>query len=441
MNVFYKYIHHHKYLLLIIFCCIIIKPILHSQNLINNGYDIVVNKGAYVIVSGNYKNETSNTIPGKIDLDGNLIVRGDWLNLSPEDNVFINIEKTPDGLVLLDGKNTQHIGGTNSTTFENLTIANANKTLDINDNIIKGKLTIDAPLLLNSKKIIIDNLNPSSLIYKSKYILSETSSLSGYGEVQWNIGSETGTYEIPFGTGSGNNDLNLTLTTNSAGQDATGNIKFATYPSDCNNLPYPTTVTGSSISPEYIADRYWIIDPEYNNSKPDVDIIFTYTADDIDIACNPSIKQDLLTAQSYCKDCGNDWKAAGSSSALLKKVSVKGVPGSQCYAPWRLISPEEETTIFYPNAFTPDYDGLNDTFGPEGISLDLFTNYKLMIFDRWGDMVFQCDDVKLKWDGKIKHSGSLGMPGVYVWVAEYNNEKGLHKKQIGKVTMLNTQGY
>jgi gliding motility-associated-like protein len=433
-----RYIFYYFNLLLAAFCLSLLLPAeLFSQILVNNGHNIFVNTGAYVIVSGDYINETSSTIPGKIDLDGTMIVRGDWLNQSPENNVLINIEKSPNGLVKLDSKTLQHIGGNNSTTFENLTIENANKMLDITDNTIKGKLTVDAALLLNSKKIIIDNPNPSSITYRSKYILSETPPLPGYGEVQWNIGSQTGTYQIPFGTGANNNDLNLGLTTTTAGQDANGKITFATYRTDCNNLPIPTGVSGlSSVLPEYIADRYWIIDPDYSNRKPDVDIDFTYTDKDIALSCNPNINADMLIGESYCKDCGNSWKTAGTSYATTRKVLVKGVPGSQCYAPWRLLSNDEETTVFYPNAFTPNIVGMNDIFLPVGMSLDLLTNYKLMIFDRWGDRIFQSDNIHTGWDGKFKNTGKLALQGVYVWVAEYTNKMGMHKRQIGKVTLL-----
>ena len=435
-----KFLHTYLLFLLAIICMSFDIPLLHCQNLINNGSNIIINKNANLIVSKDYRNESLNTTPGKINIHGNMIVRGNWTNLSPEDNVFVNIENNPDGNIILDGNIQQHINGTNSTTFENLLIKNSDKILDVNNNSVKGILTVDAVLDLNTNKIIIDNKAPGSILYKSKYIYSETTPSEGYSEVQWNIGDAQGLYQIPFGSGAGANDLNLSLTTTSSGTPADGNYTFATYPADCINSPLPTGVINTPIPPENVADRYWIINPDYADIKPNVNIEFTYTPKDIDVICNPYIVKEKLVAQSYCKDCNNDWKTPGISLASPKQVEVTGVKGNECYAPWRLMSIEEAPTIFYPNAFTPDNNGNNDKFGPIGMYMNLFSDYKFIIFDRWGELIFQTNDINTKWDGTVKNSGKIAPEGVYVWVAKYNDEKGLKRKQTGRVTLLITMG-
>lgn len=54
--------------------------------------------------------------------------------------------------------------------------------------------------------------------------------------------------------------------------------------------------------------------------------------------------------------------------------------------------------IFWaPNAFTPDGDGLNDTWSPTVIGA---RNYSLEIFDRWGALRFSTEDPKQGWDGE-----------------------------------------
>ena len=62
-----------------------------------------------------------------------------------------------------------------------------------------------------------------------------------------------------------------------------------------------------------------------------------------------------------------------------------------------------------PNAFTPNGDGLNDFFGPEGYSRA--TAFELYIYDRWGKLVFQSKDISKKWDGKI--NGVSASDGFY----------------------------
>lgn len=60
-------------------------------------------------------------------------------------------------------------------------------------------------------------------------------------------------------------------------------------------------------------------------------------------------------------------------------------------------------TVFVPNVFTPNDDGLNDFFGPQGklISIEF---YEMYIFDRWGKLVYFTNDHTKPWDGKINGS-------------------------------------
>jgi len=73
-------------------------------------------------------------------------------------------------------------------------------------------------------------------------------------------------------------------------------------------------------------------------------------------------------------------------------------------------------SLYIPNAFTPDKDGLNDVFKPVGIGV---TKYHLMIFTRWGDKIFDSTNMNDGWDGTYK--GNLCQLSVYVWVLEYES--------------------
>src|SRR5205807_1790099 len=59
-------------------------------------------------------------------------------------------------------------------------------------------------------------------------------------------------------------------------------------------------------------------------------------------------------------------------------------------------------TFYAPNAFTPgDMDGLNDGFKGTGIGIDNST-FKMWIYDRWGNLVWESHDLEKAWDGRIK---------------------------------------
>jgi gliding motility-associated-like protein len=69
-------------------------------------------------------------------------------------------------------------------------------------------------------------------------------------------------------------------------------------------------------------------------------------------------------------------------------------------------------TFHIPNAFSPNTGELNPSFGPEGIFKGLI-EYKMEIFTRWGEKVFETTDLTKKWDGRFKDKPAA--PGVYVY--------------------------
>lgn len=96
---------------------------------------------------------------------------------------------------------------------------------------------------------------------------------------------------------------------------------------------------------------------------------------------------------------------------------------------------EDAFTIYVPNAFTPDNDEFNQGFGPvfpEGFDL---RNYELIIFDRWGEILFESRNPEIGWDGS--YSGKTAQDGVYTW--KINVRDGNTNKQyslVGHVSLL-----
>lgn len=89
----------------------------------------------------------------------------------------------------------------------------------------------------------------------------------------------------------------------------------------------------------------------------------------------------------------------------------------------------------FPNAFTPDNDGLNETFGPIGECLAV--DYDFKIFNRWGQLVFYTDRFSDHWDGNVK--GRPAPSDLYFWVVTYWRIKGdrpLSEVKRGSLTLL-----
>lgn len=88
-------------------------------------------------------------------------------------------------------------------------------------------------------------------------------------------------------------------------------------------------------------------------------------------------------------------------------------------------------SIFVPNAFTPNGDGLNDVFS---IDQRVITDLKLYVFDRWGHMIAEIVDVGLGWDGMFE--GIPVLESVYAWKLTYTDQNGVYQEKRGKVNVL-----
>ena len=67
-------------------------------------------------------------------------------------------------------------------------------------------------------------------------------------------------------------------------------------------------------------------------------------------------------------------------------------------------------SIYIPSAFTPNGDGLNDTFGIKGEGV---SDFHIYIYDRWGEIIFESTEARKQWDGKYK--GQQVEQGTYVY--------------------------
>ncbi len=90
-----------------------------------------------------------------------------------------------------------------------------------------------------------------------------------------------------------------------------------------------------------------------------------------------------------------------------------------------------EGSLYIPNAFTPNGDGINDFFGPEAIDV---SKYSLKIFNRWGEIIFTSNNLKNGWDGTFK--GKTVQNDVYVYQLNYEFNTGKTGNAVGRVTLI-----
>lgn len=78
-----------------------------------------------------------------------------------------------------------------------------------------------------------------------------------------------------------------------------------------------------------------------------------------------------------------------------------------------IVNYTQEFVLLVPDAFTPNADNINEKFEVKGLFVNTF---KMAIFNRWGEVVFQSNDINNSWDGMIK--GQKAPAGSYVYKAE-----------------------
>ena len=139
-----------------------------------------------------------------------------------------------------------------------------------------------------------------------------------------------------------------------------------------------------------------------------------------------------------CKECTYLWNTGDTSASIYARptnyysVFVGNKFGCTIQTD-AFIDAERNCyeSLYVPNAFTPDKDGINDFFK---IYYTGLTIHKLWIFDRWGELIFSSEDPEPSWNGFYK--GELCKTDLYVWKLEYSDMYNTKKVIFGHVTLL-----
>jgi gliding motility-associated-like protein len=81
---------------------------------------------------------------------------------------------------------------------------------------------------------------------------------------------------------------------------------------------------------------------------------------------------------------------------------------------YRPLCIRPDFTFYAPNAFTPNGDGVNDLWSPKGLGIDPAT-YHLMMFDRWGNLMWETRTWGQGWDGRANNGNGIAQIDTYIW--------------------------
>ncbi len=117
----------------------------------------------------------------------------------------------------------------------------------------------------------------------------------------------------------------------------------------------------------------------------------------------------------------------GTFNVMLISINQNGCSDTA----FRTIIILPDFYFYFPNAFSPNKNNKNDVFRGYGEGLK---SYRMRIFDRWGQLIFESNDINIGWDGTYK--GDDVSSGVYVCVFDVENFRSNKNRRFGSITLI-----
>ena len=117
-------------------------------------------------------------------------------------------------------------------------------------------------------------------------------------------------------------------------------------------------------------------------------------------------------------------------------VELVGVSIHDCRdTVYNTVRIKDEFTFYAPSAFSPNNDGINDFFQVFGHGIDN-KNFKLIVYDRWGEPIFESVDINDAWDGRVYGGNDIVQIGTYTWACFFKDDNGVLHEEVGSVTVV-----
>ena len=111
------------------------------------------------------------------------------------------------------------------------------------------------------------------------------------------------------------------------------------------------------------------------------------------------------------------------------------VSEGECFAIDKIVVPDCECNIYLPNAITPtDFNGINDYFSVPQHSQRQINTFEIIIYNRWGEMVFRSEDKNFRWNGDS--NGKIMTNTTFTYVIRWTNSNGKECLVKGIITVL-----
>lgn len=201
------------------------------------------------------------------------------------------------------------------------------------------------------------------------------------------------------------------------------------------------SVTLLAISDSGCASHYTLASPIVVYPKPEAGFDFTNTQMDV-LDATTGIVSTAVGASGYTYFVSDGSVITGhanfehtftnqdpaSYSVVQVVTSIYGCKDTIM----KTIEVKPGFTFYIPNAFSPNGDGMNDVFKGTGIGIK---DFALMIYDRWGNLVFASNDLEKGWDGTFK-GNEVVLEDVFVWKVNLRDDNDKRHDFAGTVSLI-----
>jgi len=336
------------------------------------------------------------------------------------DSVFVKIHDLPTPVVFANGTTTFCDGGSVllevDSIYENMIWNNYLSTNSQQLNVDStasyfvtvtdeyGCTNNSNSIFVSSNNIILPDFSYDGFCVKNpiNFFNNSTTSDGDFISTLWSVDSSNflfgDTIDFTFSE-SGLHTISLNVSTNNNCQDSVTKVininenpiaDFTYSPITVSNLDPVVTFFTTSINP-YIVK--WFVN----------DSIFSYDINSSYSLNNPGISTIMLLVED--------------SNRCIDSITKQ-------------IITYYDFILYMPTSFSPNNDGINDSFGPKGLRMDFYKAYEFEIFNRWGDIVFKTFDVNINWNGDDVQDG------IYNWTINIVDELGKLRVKSGEVTLF-----
>lgn len=113
------------------------------------------------------------------------------------------------------------------------------------------------------------------------------------------------------------------------------------------------------------------------------------------------------------------------------RVTAYSAQNNRVISQSNIVKVAPALTVYVPNTFTPNEDGMNDEFGATGQGI---ASFSMQVYNRWGELVFESHDLNTKWNGRFH--GEIMPNSVYLYKISVKGINGHTDYKSGSVTLL-----